>query len=162
MMTKITCRLLLALALNALAGSAFAYDTKVFSGTPCNPVSGSQADTFTTWWDYIYNGDTGYASVACPIVRDRAYNANGIDFAYAYVRSSGGQTLTCTLYSYDTAGGFVASNSASTTSNSVTSLLLNINASAAGGTYAIYCSLPSGGRVYGYRVAEFEPTDGIN
>ncbi len=154
-----TYSVILALVLNVLGASAFAYDTKVMPGSACNPESGSQADTFTTWWDYISNGDSVNAHVNCPVVRDRAYNANGTEFAYAYVASSNSKTLTCILYSYSSTGGFIASDSESTTSNSAVSLYLDVSASGSAGYYDIHCDLPPGGRVFGYRVGEFEPTD---
>lgn len=162
MATKRIPILTTAAVLSAIGTSALAYDTKVLPGAACQPFSLMHGD-FYVFPSRIYNNNGRTADVICPVVRDRAYNSNGVEYVKVYVRGNArAERIGCTLYSYDWKGNSVASHTVSTYQTTPVALTLDVGKSASSGYYSVTCSLPADGAVLGYRVLEFEPTDGNN
>jgi hypothetical protein len=145
-----------AVSLFLSSGSPMATDRKVHNGSMCQPVFSEFGDDITSFSGGIINRSTNnFVSVICPIVRDNTQNTDGTALAFVNVRSSGGQSLNCTLVSRDKNGIFIEEKSASTTSSTPVSLNVDVNASAVLGTYALSCQLPPGGTIMTYDIDEF-------
>jgi hypothetical protein len=138
------------------SGSAMAIGPKIHNGSMCQPANGQ--DRLDTFSGGAFNpaSQNKFIFVTCPIVRDSTQNTDGTRLAFVNVRSSGGQSLNCTLVSRDKNGIFIEQKSASTTSSTPVSLNVDVNASAVLGTYALTCQLPPGGTIMTYYIDEFD------
>src|SRR5512144_438140 len=81
------------------SGSAMAADRKTYSGSMCQPNQPSNQILYTN--GSAFNRSTSPIGVTCPIVRDNTQNTDGTRSAFVVVQSLGGQSLTCSLFSYD-------------------------------------------------------------
>ncbi|MCI0655126.1 MAG: hypothetical protein L0Y39_11705 [Methylococcaceae bacterium] len=133
-----------------------AADIKVFAGHACHAFIGGEAADLQHFANFTVNIGAADRFVICPIVRDNHKNLDGVKSVSVRVRSPNATTLTCTLGSDTSLGVLVETDTNSTTSNVVTNLPLDINSSTKNGIYYLFCDLPPGGEVYGYRVVEFE------
>ena len=146
------------LFISVLAGNSYAGDEKVMPGLACQPELASLDTSRTSSFaSYISNNDaTNTLHVTCPVVRDNISNINGTDWSYVRVRgnTTTGTDVSCTLYSYDSLGGFLESDFAQGGAAGNVSLSLDVDSSGFGGFYSYHCVLPPGGRIYSYRVSE--------
>ncbi len=133
----------------------FSYDAKTFHGSECQPYYGSQSGDFNYYTNRIYNTGSSGRWVTCPVVRDNTTNTSGTLGTEIYVSNIAGQTLSCTLYSYDSHGVWVASNYKSTTAGGKQTLFPDVNSSKNMGNYSLSCYLPKGASIYSYKVKEW-------
>ena len=135
------------------SASAMAADRKTYSGSMCQPNQPSNQITYLN--GSAFNTSTSRISVTCPIVRDNTQNTDGTRSASVIVQSFGGQSVTCSLFSYDKNAINIAQKTASTTSTAPFPLNVDVNAGAELGIYWINCSLPPNSRVLNYDIDEF-------
>lgn len=94
------------------------------------------------------------AWVLCPIVRDNTTNIDGTLGVDVYIKNVAGQSYQCQLVSVRPNGTTVDSNTKSTTTAGEQTLVLDVNGSVNGGSYTLFCNLPSGAWLFSYRVRE--------
>ena len=151
----------------------YVYDGKTYPGSACKYIDNSDAillpstpDTYSNPVKYddrgVYMQDGTVTHVVCPVVRDKTTNANGTFSAKVYVNNQGPNELWCELYSRGTHGQLMEVDRDATTAGGDQTLSLDVNVSAAWGTYNIYCKFYNGARIYGYQVKEFRSTDSNN
>jgi len=127
----------LLLGLVIAAPMASAAEWTDHSGTICKNYNAGEV----TYIDYLVNGTRSLSPsstyVICPLTR----NTTGTNGAYFYVYVTGNQPTSCTAYSYDSNGGFLAGNSINGTG------LLGISLYGSGNStpysnYSVLCYLP--------------------
>lgn len=133
----------------------FPFDAKTFHGSECQPYYGSQSGDFNYYTNRMQNVSTSVRLTTCPIVRDNTTNTTGTLGTEIYVNNVAGQSLSCTLYSFDSHGGWVASNTKSTTLGGKQTLYPDVNLSKDMGNYSLYCRLPKGASIFSYKVKEW-------
>jgi len=129
-----------------------------YSGGTCKAMYGSDTGLFRTDSLGLWYSGAGSVNktVVCPLVRQHVTNSGGTYGLWIKARSAGGRTLTCTSQALDINGNLVASKSASTTSSTVTTLSLDLDASGPYGTYALFCSVPPNGSLWTYQINELK------
>jgi hypothetical protein len=149
-----------ALAVVLAAASGAHADTKVYNGNACQAQQGEQAvNLFRSTVDVrVVPGSPGL-NVTCPIVRDNTENLDGIESADVRVQSPTTAELLCQIQSRTALGELLQFDNVTTTSQNVNVLPLKLDVSSIGGTYGLICSLPPEGRILGYSVTEYPPTE---
>ena len=138
----------------------FSYDVKTFHSSECQPYYGNTSGDFNYYVNRVQNISNGYRRVTCPIVRDNTINTSGTKGVEVFVHNKvAGQTLSCTLFSHDSQGYFVASDYEATTTVGRQALKLDVNLSKNMGNYSLYCYMPSGTSVFSYKVKEWNTND---
>jgi len=149
-----------ALAVVLAAASGAHADTKIYNGNACQAQAGDRAgELFRSTVDVrVVPGSPGL-NVTCPIVRDNTENLDGIESADVRVQSPTTEELLCQMQSRTALGELLQFANATTTSQNVNVLPLKLDVSSIGGTYSLICSLPPLGRILGYSVTEYPPTE---
>jgi hypothetical protein len=149
-----------ALAVVLAAASGAHADTKIYNGNACQAQQGEQAvNLFRSTVDVrVVPGSPGL-NVTCPIVRDNTENLDGIESADVRVQSPTTAELLCQIQSRTALGELLQFTNVATTSQNVNVLPLKLDVSSIGGTYGLICSLPAEGRILGYSVTEYPPTE---
>ena len=149
-----------ALAVVLAAASGAHADTKIYNGNACQAQQGEQAvNLFRSTVDVRVNPGSPGLNVTCPIVRDNTENLDGIESADVRVQSPTTEELLCQIQSRTALGELLQFANATTTSQNVNVLPLKLDVSSIGGTYGLICSLPAEGRILGYSVTEYPPTE---
>ena len=149
-----------ALAVVLTAASGAHADTKVYTGNACQAQLGDRAgDLFRSTLDVRVNEGAPGLNVVCPIVRHNTENLNGIERADVRVQSPTTEELLCQMQSRTALGELLQFTNVATTSQNVNVLPLKLDVSSIGGTYSLICSLPPQGRILGYSVTEYPPTE---
>lgn len=149
-----------ALAVVLAAASGAHADTKVYTGNACQAQLGDRAgDLFRSTLDVRINVGAPGLNVVCPIVRHNTENLDGIERADVRVQSPTTEELLCQMQSRTALGELLQFTNVTTTSQNVNVLPLKLDVSSIGGTYSLICSLPPQGRILGYSVTEYPPTE---
>jgi hypothetical protein len=127
------------------------------SGTICKNYNASEA----TLIDYLTNGARSFkasaTSVICPLARNTS-NGNGA-WVYVDITHTGTQTTSCTAYSYNLNGAFLASASQTWTGSGFHEFALNLTGAGKSNSwsnYSVLCTIPgsSAGLVYDIDLSE--------
>jgi hypothetical protein len=149
-----------ALAVVLAAASGAHADTKIYNGNACQAQQGEQAvNLFRSTVDVrVVPGSPGL-NVTYHIGRDNTENLDGIESADVRVQSPTTAELLCQIQSRTALGELLQFDNVTTTSQNVNVLPLKLDVSSIGGTYGLICSLPPEGRILGYSVTEYPPTE---
>lgn len=126
-----------------------------YGGAQCQPAQPTDGTHMLTSTSGIANAGTQTIYVTCPVVRQRLFSTNGVQQAYAVVKSNGTNTLSCTFANLNNLS-YAYSKTAGTSSANVTSLDVRITQSNPSGHYAISCAVPPGGRIIHYWINEYD------
>lgn len=143
------------------ASNAFAVDSKITAGNMCHGRTLTDEENLYHWWDYLavkFSSDSS-RTVVCPVVRDARSNINGTSAFFVRVNVPSGETLLCTLYAWDQYHTTSVRKTASVSGPGNKAINLDLASSKRGGAYTVQCRVPPGGRIYGIRSSEFNPTD---
>lgn len=154
--------LIVAIAASVYSLNASAGDSKVYNGSMCQPLHGSQAEKFYTSAtagisnEPFNNSNTQGRWVSCPIVRDIINNTNGVKVWVNVDRNDRTSlSLNCTVTSSNTTStGSVDSLTKSQTQTGRRWLNFDLNTSQSYGTFSLSCYLPAKSTVKSYVVSE--------
>ncbi len=127
------------------------------SGTICKNYNASQA----TLVDYFPNATRNLASYSLPVICPVARNTSDSTGAYVYIDINhyGTQTTSCTAYSVNYNGAYLASASASWTGTGFHEFALNLygtGKSNAWSNYSVLCTIPGNGNGLVYDIDLYE------
>ncbi len=131
---------------------AMADSYKAFPGSMCQHSTSTDLPKLVRGANYIYNSSTSYAYVACPIVRGVPGDDEGTTtgpYTTVYVlKNYNNQTVTCTLSGYWSNNGGASSQSASTSTQGMSSM--STARVAKRNIYGLFCSLAPHSGIYSY------------
>ncbi|MES1021655.1 hypothetical protein ABN584_01975 [Gloeocapsa sp. BRSZ] len=131
---------------------AIADSYKAFPGSMCQHSTSTDLPKLVRGPNYVYNSSTSYAYVACPIVRGVPGDDEGTTtgpYTTVYVlKNYNNQTVTCTLSGYWSDSGGASSQSASTSTQGMSSM--STARVAKRNIYGLFCSLAPHSGIYSY------------
>lgn len=147
-------------ALFANGAMAQAIDTKIYSGSACNPMRGADQGKLKSDSVGVTNvNGSNVANVTCPLVRDQL---DGFVHPLVWttdvrVHNPGSDTLSCRMFARTVFGtaplsGMWKSDFIDFPGDTILNTSLSLTSFA--GAYAMECKLPPGGIIYGYRNTE--------
>ena len=150
---------LAAVAASALTTNAAASDEKSIHHSACVGITDLARTNSAYFSSYLENQHASYTQTfMCPILRDNLTSdvANIRGFLYD---SSATREITCTIAAYDEDGDYSDSylwdSAAVSVTGDVTFNLSSVLPLAANnGYYVVWCDLPPGSRIYGFRWSE--------
>lgn len=122
---------------NALAGNGHAYN-----GSYCNPYYGTQSDSFEHRQNGIKNTSSSTKYISCPVIVDEIANTTGTHQTTLHYTGPG--TVSCIMFNQHGIGSTRQTQSG-TRAGTGWFTIPGFTSDVWGGTYSMYCSLPSGG-----------------
>ncbi|MDP2561196.1 hypothetical protein [Psychrobium sp. 1_MG-2023] len=149
-------KLLLALLVSVGASSHVnALDYKIFNGSMCKAISGSDSVHLNRAYSQLTNiSSTKSVDVICPIVKD-VDSQDSVDYARIVVRTPNGNT-TCTTVAAKQVGTNYPSNPTVIGQNSSIQerVLFNVDATTPVSAYSIKCALAPKAEILNYKFGE--------
>ncbi len=149
-------KILVSLMLSALAMGASAGDAKLFPGSNCDAVYGSQVSSISKINSgIIENIGSSDVQIVCPMLTDIT-DQGAINSSYIYVRPSQTKSLYCNAFSVSSNGAEGSAGAVATAGATVKKMVFanNILNGAAASRYFMTCNLNPGAQVIQYYYTE--------